>query len=249
MKTSIGYCPMIDGSSTEFSTIYTVLKHAQRISAAMGQEDTVVTFDLAIYMKAKELQWRFPDEFSDVVIHMGGFHVALNFLSLLGKKFANSGLEDLLIESGVYAAGTTSVLMKGKSYNRRVRAHKLCFEVFFRLMWNAFLSWYGLLHKSIALEEPTLRKLVDCVTVVQDRKEDACQAVQTLESDVTELTSLFREFKGQNRSKPKLFAFWEEYGAMVSLLLQFIKAERTGNWNLHLASVAAMIPHFKLRQI
>ena len=143
MKTSIGYCPMIDGSSTEFSTIYTVLKHAQRISAAMGQEDTVVTFDLAIYMKAKELQWRFPDEFSDVVIRMGGFHVALNFLSLLGKKFANSGLEDLLIESGVYAAGTTSVLMKGKSYNRGVRAHKLCFEVFFRLMWNAFLSWYG----------------------------------------------------------------------------------------------------------
>ena len=177
MKTSTGYCPMIDGSSTEFSTIYTVLKHAQRISAAMGQEDTVVTFDLAIYMKAKELQWRFPDEFSDVVIRMGGFHVALNFLSLLGKKFANSGLEDLLIESGVYAAGTTSVLMKGKSYNRGVRAHKLCFEVFFRLMWNAFLSWYGLLHKSIASEEPTLRKLVDCVTVVQDWKEDACQAV------------------------------------------------------------------------
>ena len=68
--------------------------------------------------------------------------------------------------------------------------------------------------------------------------------MQTLESDVTELTSLFREFKGQNRSKSRLFAFWEEYGAMVSLLLQFIKAERTGNWNLHLASVAAMIPHF-----
>ena len=49
---------------------------------------------------------------------MGGFHIALNYLSLLGKKYANSELEDLLIESGVYAAGTTSVLMLGKSYNR-----------------------------------------------------------------------------------------------------------------------------------
>ena len=53
---NIGYCPMIDGSSNDFSTIYTVLKHAQKISAAMGQADAMVTFDLAIYSKAKEIQ-------------------------------------------------------------------------------------------------------------------------------------------------------------------------------------------------
>ena len=35
---------------------------------------------------------------------------------------------DLLIESGVYTAGTTSVLMLGKSYNRGIRAHKLTME-------------------------------------------------------------------------------------------------------------------------
>ena len=76
---------------------------------------TVIAFDLAIYSKAKEIQWRFSDEFSIVVVRMGGFYIALNFLSLLGKKFGDSGLDDLLIESGVYAAGSTSALMKGKS--------------------------------------------------------------------------------------------------------------------------------------
>ena len=60
----VGYCPLIDGSSTEFSTIDTVLKHAQAISNSMEQEDTVITFDLAIYVKAKQIQWRFADEFS-----------------------------------------------------------------------------------------------------------------------------------------------------------------------------------------
>ena len=50
---NIGYCPLIEGSSTDFSTIYTVLKHAQAISAIVGQTDTVITFDLAIYIKAK----------------------------------------------------------------------------------------------------------------------------------------------------------------------------------------------------
>ena len=64
-------------------------------------------------MKAKQIQLKFPENFKNTVIRMGGFHIALNYLSLLGKKYANSGLEDLLIESGVYAAGTTSVLMLG----------------------------------------------------------------------------------------------------------------------------------------
>ena len=31
---------------------------------------------------------------------------------------------------------------------------------------------------------------------------------------------------------------------MVKLLLQFVKAERTGHWELHLLSVSAMVPHF-----
>ena len=72
-ESNIGYYPMIDGSSTEYSTIYTVLKHGQAISSTLGQRDTVITFDLLIYMKAKQIQWRYPREFSDVVIRMGGF--------------------------------------------------------------------------------------------------------------------------------------------------------------------------------
>ena len=79
----------------------------------------------------------------DVVIGMGTFHIAFNFLAIIGKKFLNSGLGDLLIESAVYAARTTLALMKGKSYNKGVRAHKLCIEAFFRLMWPEFVRWYN----------------------------------------------------------------------------------------------------------
>ncbi|CAH3175616.1 unnamed protein product [Porites evermanni] len=240
---NIGYCPMIDGSSNDFSTIYTVLKHAQKISAAMGQADAVVTFDLAIYSKAKEIQWRFPNEFSNVVVRMGGFHVVLNFLSLLGKKFADSGLDDLLIESGVYAAGSTSALMKGKSYNRGIRAHKLCLEVFFRLMWDAFILWYESRDEKIP-EEPVLHKIVDCVRAVESDKESARESVRKITTDLTEITDLFAIFKSENQERSNLFAFWDEYCSMVTTLLQFLKAERTGNWKLHLSSTAAMLPQF-----
>ena len=239
---NIGYCTMIDGSSNDFSTIYTVLKHAQKISATMGQADAMITFDLAIYSKAKETQWRFPNEFSNVVVRMGGFHI-LNFLSLLGKKFADSGLDDLSIASGVYAAGLTSALMKGKCYNRGIRAHKLCLEVFFRLMWDAFILWYESRDEKIP-EEPVLHKIADCVRAVESYKESAPESARKITTDLMEITDLFAIFKSENQERSKLFAFWDEYCSMVTTLLQFLKAERTGNWKLHLSSTAAMLPQF-----
>ena len=52
--TDIGYCPIIDGSSIAFSTVYTVVKNVQSTKARLSQNDSVITFDLAIYVKANE---------------------------------------------------------------------------------------------------------------------------------------------------------------------------------------------------
>ena len=83
--TVIGYCPMIHTSSTEFTTIKTVMKKAQNICTSFDQKDVVVSFDLAIYSKVKQIIWKYPDEFPDTLIRLGGFHITLNFLAVLGK--------------------------------------------------------------------------------------------------------------------------------------------------------------------
>ena len=123
-STTIGYCPMINATSVEFSTIYTVMKKAQAMMATLGQAKSVITFDLAIYAKAKEIQWKRPDEFSDTIIRMGGFHIALNFLALLGKKYENSGLQDLLVESGICGSNTATSLLAGTDFD------------FYHFIWN-----------------------------------------------------------------------------------------------------------------
>jgi hypothetical protein len=231
---------MIEGSSGEFSTIYTVMKHAQKICSNLGQFDTVITFDLAIYMKAKQIQMKFSDEFSDTVIRLGGFHIALNYLSLLGKKFQNSGLDDLLIESGVYAAGTTSAIMKGKSYNRGIRAHKLAMEALFRLMWDAFVAWYESHHGEyegrVVNEDAVVEKVEVCRCTIT-AKGEVRPCMEELQEETLELRSLFQESKSESRANSKMFAFWDDYGHMVKLLLQFVKAERAGNWEMHLLCV------------
>lgn len=82
VSTVIGYCPMIHGSASEFSTIFTLMKVSQEVARRLQQDDSVITFDLAIYMKAKQIQLKFPEEFKNTVICVGGFHIALNYLSL-----------------------------------------------------------------------------------------------------------------------------------------------------------------------
>lgn len=245
VESIIGYHPMINAEASNFSTLYTLLKLAQKINDAMGQVDSVVTFDLALYAKAKLLQMKYPDEFKNTVIRMGGFHIALNYLSLLGKKYAQSGLEDLLIESGVYAAGTTSVLMLGKSYNRGIRAHKLCMEALFRLLWRAFLLWLS--KQENGLEPQVKQQLLDkskkCQSTIRENG-FVTESLPALKSCVEPIVTLFDSFKSESEKKSKVFCFWKDYIDMVLVLLQFIKAERTGNWKLHLSATASMVAHF-----
>ena len=59
-------------------------------------------------------------------------------------------------------------------------------------------------------------------------------SVEELQQETPELSSLFQDFR----------SVWEEYGPTVKLLLQFVNAERAGNWELYLLSVSAMVPYF-----
>ena len=56
------------------------------------------------------------------------------------------------------------------------------------------------------------------------------------------ISKIFEEKKSS--FKGRTAKLWIEYMKMVDLLRKFIKAERTGNWKLHLQSVEEMLPYF-----
>ena len=51
------------GSSAELSSVYNVLRTVQKMCENIRQKDAVVEFDLAMYVKAKQIQWSLCDEF------------------------------------------------------------------------------------------------------------------------------------------------------------------------------------------
>ena len=52
--------------------------------------------------------------------------------------------------------------------------------------------------------------------------------IDKFQSKAKDAISLFEQFKQESRTKSSLFAFWDDYCTIVNILLQFIKAERTG---------------------
>ena len=94
-------------------------------------------------------------------------------------------------------------------------------------------------------EDTVKKKLATCREKIgTNAHAEAMGDFESLQEDLKETIKQLEQLKRERRETSEFFAFWEEYAAMVELLLQFIKAERTGNWKLHLDTVAAMTPYF-----
>ena len=78
------------------------------------------------------MQWQKRGEFKEVVMRMGSFHVSCAFPALIGKRFGDAGLKDLLIEAGVVGPNTIAGVVSCKHYNRAIRASKVAYEALLR---------------------------------------------------------------------------------------------------------------------
>ena len=139
--TTVAYLLIIPSPAHEWDTIFTVLLRCKRIALKLGQKTTVVTFDEALNCKAKELVWANPLPLTDIVIRLGGFHAAKNYLGAIGKHMEDSGLFDAWTESGLYNECTANKILAGQSWNRAVRGHKLTLEAVWRILLKEFRAW------------------------------------------------------------------------------------------------------------
>lgn len=73
----------------------------------------VLVMDQAIYAKAQHIRWGDPQLRQKLVVRLGEFHTTMSFLAIIGKRFRDAGLEDILIESGVVAQGSVNGVFSG----------------------------------------------------------------------------------------------------------------------------------------
>ena len=94
-----------------------------------------MTCDQAFYEKAMLVKWNFERMFEkSLVLRMGNFHSAKNFIGVIGKRMESSGIENIFDESALFKEGRIGGIMKGKSYNLGMKAHKILSEALRRML-------------------------------------------------------------------------------------------------------------------
>lgn len=238
--TTYAYLPLLPYVASDYDTVWTTMLKCNEIARKLEVSHTVITFDQAIYFKAKEIQWLRPDECSHYVIRLGGFHVMLNFLKVIGQHMEHSGLNDVWLESNLYGESTVAGIMNGKKWNKGIRAHKLTYESLMRIVLPIFEKWL-VECKSDLIHVLNVSRLTASEVNRKVKKREPPSDFFNIVKSCQSLSDAFTEFvDGQSPT----FKLWYSYIVMVELLLEFLYSERAGKWELHLESFRKMLPMF-----
>ena len=104
--TVIGYGPFFPQSPTNPDVVQASVHYCMKVTNKLGQEHCILTCDQAIYEIVLGLQSNYPTKYTSLILRMGDFHIANNFMGVIGHSVKSSGIEELLIEAGICGPGT-----------------------------------------------------------------------------------------------------------------------------------------------
>lgn len=140
VESTIGYLDTTDSPATDLKTAYEVLSGGCEMKNRIQLSAVVCVLDQPFYAKAMEVYWEHKELFDGIVIMMGGFHLLLMLLGVIGSRFRDAGHRELAVQSNVVAEGSVDKSLNGKQYNRGVHLHKCVYEALMRLLLKEFES-------------------------------------------------------------------------------------------------------------
>ena len=180
-------------------------------------------------------------------LSMGGFHIACAFLAVIGKRFAESGLSDLVVEAGILGPNAVERAMNGRHYNNAARMFKIVFEAFMRAKIDCFIEWIKASSKDNYLVNFLESENFQILLSKQDN-ESLKQCVATIMS-IADLMDGYDEMLSDPTENGHSAAFWMFLISITQIFLNFQKSIKTGNWQLHFQSISSMLSlmHAKLQ--
>ncbi|XP_048000447.1 uncharacterized protein LOC125237427 isoform X2 [Leguminivora glycinivorella] len=207
--------PVIESPPTK-DAIYTALKEAQKKSKGTS----LVTFDQPMYQTAQKIVTNPSNLMLDVVLKLGGFDLIKSFLGAIGFIMSGSGLKELWCN--LYAAEHIEKMMTGHAFARAIRAHFLTRSALFNIITKDF--------------DLTPDEKLEIEGILE-----GCYIPDDNQKSYEEPLALTLELLEKRGPTAQL---WVQYFRMTTLAAQFIEAERSANWDLHLSSIKKMLPYF-----
>lgn len=133
----------------------------------------------------------------------------MSYLSILGKRFGDAGLQDVLIESEVVAPESISGVISGHHYNCNMKAHKLLYESLQRIRFLTFLD---------SLPPKERNECMDVMNEIKCAFQDKTMDVLCADGKFDEMCSKYVDFVKRISAENPTFAFWSSYIDMVQII-------------------------------
>jgi hypothetical protein len=104
---------------------------------------SVLTLDQPLYAIGKKIQWSWPESYGPekYVVFMGGLHIEMAFLKVLGDWLEGSGWVAVLANANVATDGRADALQKGSSTSRSQWAHQVTAAALYCLQSQAYKAY------------------------------------------------------------------------------------------------------------
>ena len=240
---TIGYLPSINQPSTSHDTVLELLNQSKMKAEKLGLIETDVVLDMAIYSKAVEVMMnpRYIDLKKFIVFRLGGFHTMCIFIAVIGKRFADAGLCDIVIEANLLGESSVDQMFKGKHYNNAMRILKYLYDAIKRHMIESCEQWIS--DQPDQMDE-SYEELVNSAELQSFLSSPTRQSLDSLSRDHKEVVDRIHAYEDSllNSSPGPTASIWSSFLQMVQILLNFARSVKLGDWNLHLQSTENMLP-------
>jgi len=257
--------PIIDLSPSDMSCIYSTLLFVSEQAKFLGLTTPCITFDQPLYIKAVDIV---AADKLNIVVRLGGFHTLMNFMGAVGSIMRGSGLEEVF--ELLYGTKTLEHVMTGKAYVRAIHGHMIVHSALTNMLLQRLMpDANSETVDSVAAHEPIedlilthtdVQKLQSLYRSVNEHKVCISQSSIDSEHDVVnqhvaadnicchdslnKLHSSYHELCLLMSEQSRTARLWVLYSKYVQLMQQFLIAERTSNWSMHLQCIRRMLDLF-----
>jgi hypothetical protein len=242
VRKKVGFLPFIPQPITEIQTVFSCLINFKKIASELKQPVLPVFCDEGVYHLAIKIYLDQPDMFNDIFVMLGSFHTAKAALKCAGKFIKGCGAEDTFIETGIFGPKTVETVISGSHYYRSFNGLVMLAESVTRLKYEAFhASLNKDDFKDLADEMIVLRQLLSKLNI----RASADKFQSILQSGTCEiLLSALDTFSESCGQQSQQCQFWNEFLRIIGLIKKLIKADREGDFLLHMKAVEELCPVF-----
>ena len=197
---------------------------------------TVITLDMQLYEKTKQLEMSRPDCKNKWILRIGELHTTMAALRAAGSLIEGSGIDDAWIEADLYGPATVRQILECKHYKRALGAHLTTLQTLHTLYLRAFF-------RDNPESENEMLTLASSISAECINGKDLDMLHESFTTALRRMSEKFSDFTDKGSEVP-MFRVFFDYMNFILLILSFIKATRKGDWELHLASLSAICKYF-----